>query len=97
MPSEVDYSPGLPPSGVVSQSEAELAAVLAWAAMCIVLEWTPPPFPEQLDDWFFGSAHDAQPWSFPVPFFPEEYEEITKLWKAPFSTRSLCWPSISLP
>lgn len=56
MPSEADDSPGLPPSGVTVQSEAdaELAAVLSLATTSIRLEWTPLPCPKcsRLDYWF---------------------------------------------
>lgn len=47
MPSDAEDSAGLPPSGVVAQSEsdAELAAVLAWGTTNIRLEWNPPPCP----------------------------------------------------
>lgn len=43
MPAEVDKSPEFPPSGVAVQHEAnaDLGAVLAWAALRIKLEWTP--------------------------------------------------------
>lgn len=45
MPSDMEDSAGLPPSGVVAQSEcdAELAAMLARAATGIRREWNSPP------------------------------------------------------
>ncbi|KAL0162349.1 hypothetical protein M9458_041745, partial [Cirrhinus mrigala] len=90
--SDAEASTGLPPSGFMAQSEAEaeMAAVLAWAAEGIGLEYVAPPSPKRsrLDDWFLGSEHADLPRSTPVPFFPEVHEELTKSWKAPFSSRT---------
>ncbi len=74
-PSEADDSAEPAPTGAESQSkaDAEMVAVLAWAAKSIELEWSPPPCPERsrLDYWFLGAEHDTKLRSTPVPFFPE--------------------------
>lgn len=92
MPCDAEDSP----SGVVAQSESdeELAAMLAWAAANIRLEWNPPPSPEHLqpDDSYLGSEQDSQPRLAPVPFFSEVHEELMKSWRAPFTDRP-CFPS----
>lgn len=53
-PSEADDSAEQAPTGAEPQSEAEaeMAAMLAWAAKSIRLEWSPLPCPEhsRLDD-----------------------------------------------
>ncbi len=83
---------GLPPSGVVATAtpDPELMAMLARATVSIRLEVNRPPSPEpsRLDDWFLGAGRGSQPYSAPVPFFPEVHEELTKLWMAPFMSRS---------
>ena len=95
--SEDEDSAGLPPSGVVAtaESDLELSAMLARAAVSIGLEVTTPPNPERsrLDDWFLGAERGSQPRSAPVPFFPEVHEEVTKSWTAPFTARSRSSPS----
>ncbi|KAL0165464.1 hypothetical protein M9458_037308, partial [Cirrhinus mrigala] len=74
----------------LSESEAELAAMLLRAAKSIDLEVPKAPSPEhsRLDDWFLGSRRDVPPCSTPVPFFPEVHEELTKTWRAPYTARS---------
>lgn len=65
MPSDVDDSSVLLPSGVTPQSEvdAELAAMLSWAA---VKGWT-------IGSWVWSAPHSTS-----VPFFPEVHKEILK-------------------
>ncbi|KAL0152919.1 hypothetical protein M9458_051748 [Cirrhinus mrigala] len=91
-PDEADESAEQPPSGAaaLSESEAELAAMLLRAAKSIDLEVPKAPSPERsrLDDWFLGSGSDVPPRSTPVPFFPEVHEELTKTWRAPYTARS---------
>lgn len=58
MPSDADDLPGIPPSGVMVQSESELAAVLARAAVSIGHE--PSPKRSWLDDWFVQSERNEQ-------------------------------------
>ncbi|XP_059355259.1 uncharacterized protein LOC132092841 [Carassius carassius] len=95
--SEDEDSAGLPPSGDVTaaESDLELSAMLARAAVSIWLEVTTPPSPEpsRQDDWFLGAGHGSQHRSAPVPFFPEVHEEVTKSWTAPFMARSRSSPS----
>lgn len=52
-----DFSFGAPYEDELSSFDAELSAMLAWAAANISLEWNTPPCPEcsRLDDWFLGS------------------------------------------
>lgn len=59
-----------------------MAAILAWAAIGIGLEWNPPPCPEclQLDDWYLSQLCPAQ-----VSFFPEMHDNS---WKVPFTAQS---------
>ncbi len=48
-------------------------------------EWGTPP--SRLDEWFLvGVALSAPPPL--VPFFPEVHEELTRLWKVPFTARN---------
>ncbi|KAL0149603.1 hypothetical protein M9458_055130, partial [Cirrhinus mrigala] len=79
-----------PAAAALSESEAELAAMLLRAAKSIDLEVPKAPSPERsrLDDWFLGSRSDVPPRSTPVPFFPEVLEELTKTWRAPYTARS---------
>ncbi|KAI2645907.1 Papilin [Labeo rohita] len=89
-PDEAEESAEQLPSMAAAQSEAdsELAAMLLWAAKSIGLVVRKPtsPEPSQLDDWFLGSRRDSnQPRLAPVPFFLEVHEELTKMWKAPYS------------
>ncbi|KAL0185468.1 hypothetical protein M9458_021165, partial [Cirrhinus mrigala] len=86
-PDEADESAEQPPpaAAALSESEAELAAMLLRAAKSIDLEVPKAPSLEhsRLDDWFLGSRSDVPPRSTPVPFFPEVHEELTKMWRAP--------------
>ncbi len=86
-----DDSAALPPSGRVAlpESDPELTAMLFRAAESIGLHYRRPPSPKRsrLDDWFLGAqAERRQPP--PVPFFPGGHEEVTRSWKAPFSSRN---------
>ncbi len=65
-------------------------AMLSWAANRVGLVWNPPPCPEpsRLDDWFLGVARAGSQPPTPVPFFPEVHEELTGMWKAPFTARN---------
>ncbi|KAL0155801.1 hypothetical protein M9458_050064, partial [Cirrhinus mrigala] len=92
-PDEADESAEQPPppaAAALSESEAELAAMLLRAAKSIDLEVPKAPSPERsrLDDWFLGSCSDVPPRSTPVPFFPEVHEELTKTWRAPYTAHS---------
>lgn len=75
MPSDAEDSARLPLSGAVAQSEidAELAAMLAWDAVNIRLEWNPQPCPEhsRLVDWYLGLERNSQPCPALVPFLLE--------------------------
>ncbi|KAI2644999.1 hypothetical protein H4Q32_023944 [Labeo rohita] len=73
-PAEADDSAGQPSTAGAAQSEidAELAAMLLWAAKSIKLEVP------KADDWFLGAKGDIPPHPAPVPFFPEVHEELTK-------------------
>ncbi len=59
-----------------AESDPELMAMLAQAAVSIRLKVNRPPCPEpsRLDDWFLGAGRSSQPQSTPVPFFPEMHE-----------------------
>ncbi len=56
------------------------------AAENVGLVWNPPPHPDpsRLDVWFLAGSQRSPP----VPFFPEVHEELTRLWKAPFTARN---------
>lgn len=41
-----------------------------------------------LDNWYLGSGCESKPCSAPVPFFPDVHEELTKMWKAPYTAQS---------
>ncbi|KAI2643015.1 1,4-alpha-glucan branching enzyme GlgB [Labeo rohita] len=73
-----------------TESEAELAAMVLWAAKSIELEVPKAPSPERsrLNDWFLGAGSDVPPRSTLVSFFPEDHEELTKMWWAPYTASS---------
>ncbi len=82
-----DDSAAFPPPGRVAlpESDPELTSLLSRAAERVRLNWRPPPSPKcsRLDDWFLGAlAEHRQPP--PVPFFPEEHEEVNRSWRAHF-------------
>ncbi len=85
-------SAALPPSGVVALSEPdpEMMAMLSRAAENVGLMWNPPPHPDpsRLDEWFLGGGRAGSQRPPLVPFFPEVHEELTRLWKAPFTGRN---------
>lgn len=89
MPSDAEESAGLPPSGAVAQSvsDAKLAAMLAQVGANIGKSGIllPVPSVSWVDDWYLGSECDSQLCPAPVPFFPEVHEELTRLWRAPFT------------
>ncbi len=76
-----DDSAALPPPGRValSESDPELTALLSRAAERVRLNWRPPPSPKcsRLDDWFLGALAERRQTP-PVPYFPEEHEEVTR-------------------
>lgn len=82
----------LPPSGTVAlvEPDPETTAMLSRFAESVVLEWRPPPCPKhsRLDDWYLGADHADYQCPAPVLFFPDVHEEVTKSWKAPFSSRN---------
>ncbi len=73
----------------VPDTDPEMMAVLSRAANRVGLVWNPPPCPEpsRLDNWFLGVARAGSQPPTPVPFFPEVHEELTGMWKAPFTAR----------
>ncbi len=89
-----DDPAALPPSGVVALSEPdpEMTAMLSRAAENVGLVWkkkSPPrPDPLRLDEWFLGGGHAGSQRPPLVPFFPEVHEDLTRLWKAPFTARN---------
>ncbi|KAI2646588.1 Transposon Ty3-G Gag-Pol polyprotein [Labeo rohita] len=89
------------PSAVAAPSEvdAELSAMLLWAAEGIGLEVpkVPPPDPSRLDDWFLGTRSVAPPRSPPVPFFPEVHDELVRAWRALIRLVRVLPPQPSLP
>lgn len=70
-----------------SESEAELMAMFLQLAKSIRLEVNSPTSPERsrIDDWYLDSGRESQPCSALVPFFLEVHEELTKMWKAPYT------------
>ncbi|XDV35948.1 hypothetical protein PO909_005810 [Leuciscus waleckii] len=46
--------------------------------------------------WYLALERDSQLWPTLVPFVPEVHEELTKLWKAPFTARALFTSSSTL-
>lgn len=90
----------LPPSGKVAlvEPDPEMTAMLSRSFESVGLEWRPPPCPKpsRLDDWYLGADHADYQCPAPVPFFPEVHKEVTKSWKAPFSSRNLAGTSYPL-
>ncbi len=76
------------PSGVPHPSR--MTAMLSRAAENVGLVWNPPPRPDpsRLDEWFLGGGRAGSQCPPPVPLFPEVHEELTILWKAPFTAFS---------
>ncbi len=66
----------------------ELIRIMTKAVNELGLEWSPPEEPSRsrLDEWFLPGRHQAlrQRCS---PFFPEVHGELTKSWRAPYSSR----------
>ncbi len=82
MSSDSEHSAEQPPAmaAAPSESQAELMPLLPQAAKSMGCS--------KLDDWYLGSGHDFQPCSAPVPFFPDVHEELTDMWKAPYTSSS---------
>lgn len=82
-------SAALPHLGKVAltESDSELTVMLSWASESIGLMWKPPPCPEylKLDDWSLLVPHTDHQHPSPVPFFLDVHEEVTRLWRAPYS------------
>ncbi len=55
------------------------------------LEWSPPEKPSRsrLDEWFLPECCQA-PHQRDSPFFPDVHDEITKSWRAPYSSSPTC-------
>ncbi len=74
------------PSAAKAGMDAELLRILSKAVEELGIEWSPPEEPSRslLDEWFLPGRHQA-PRQRPSPFFPEVHEELTRLWRAPYS------------
>ncbi len=61
------------------------------------LEWSPPEEPSRsrLDKWFLPGRHQALRQR-SSPFFPEVHNELTKLWRASYSSRIRPSASVAL-
>ncbi|KAI2645524.1 Cytoplasmic polyadenylation element-binding protein [Labeo rohita] len=70
-----------------SEADAELAAMLLRVGKSMVVVVSPSPEHLRLDDWFLGARTNVPPRPVPVPFFPEVHEELTKMWRAPYTAR----------
>ncbi len=87
----------LPPSSSRSarpRTDEELVRVMKRAVNELGLEWYPSEEPSRsrLDEWFLPGRQQA-PRQRSSPFFPEVHDELTKSWRAPYSSR-IC-PSAS--
>ncbi len=81
----------LPPSSSRSarpRTDDELVRVMSNAVGELGLEWSPPEEPSRsrLDEWFLPGRQQA-PRQRSSPFFPEVHDELTKSWRAPYSSR----------
>ncbi len=67
--------------------DADIFRILSNAVEELGLEWSPPEEPSRsrLDEWFLPGRHQA-PRQQASPFFPEVHNEITKSWRAPYSS-----------
>ncbi len=68
--------------------DADLFHVLSNAVEELGLEWSPPEEPSRsrLDELFLP-GHRQDPCQRASPFFPEVHDEITRSWRAPYSSR----------
>ncbi len=73
--------------------------MLSRAADSFGLQWKPPLFPERLrlNDWYLGVPHADRQHPSSVPFFPEVHEEVTRAWRASYSTPKRVLLPSSLP
>ncbi len=81
----------LPPSSSRSarpRTDDELVRVMSKAVGELGLEWSPPEEPSRsrLDEWFLPGRQQT-PRQRSSPFFPEVHDELTKSWRAPYSSR----------
>ncbi len=76
------------------RTDDELVRVMSKAVGELGLEWSPPQEPSRsrLDEWFLPRRQQA-PRQRSSPFFPEVLDELTKSWRAPYSSRIR--PSVS--
>ncbi len=76
------------------KADDKLIRVMPKAVNELGVEWSPPeePYCSRLDEWFLPGHHQALRQS-SSPFFPEVHDELTKSWRAPYSSR-IC-PSTS--
>ncbi len=67
--------------------DEEFIRVMTKAVNELGLEWSPPEEPScsRLDEWFLPGHHQALRQS-SSPFFPEVHDELTKSWRAPYSS-----------
>ncbi|KAL0182010.1 hypothetical protein M9458_021385, partial [Cirrhinus mrigala] len=90
-PDDADNSAEQLPALAAAQAEfeAELVAMLLWAAKDIELEVSKVPSPERsrLDNWFLCAGSEVSTSSTTAPFFPEVHEELTKMLRAPYIAR----------
>ncbi len=80
----------LPPSSsrsVRPRTNEELVRVMTKAVNELGLEWSPPEEPSRsrLDEWFLPGRQQA-PRQCSYPFFHEVHDELTKSWRAPYSS-----------
>ncbi len=89
-----DDPAALPPSGVVALSEPdpEMTAMLSRSAENVGLVWKKKKKKVHrvpiLWGWTSGFSVGVALRTILVPFFPEVHEELTRLWKAPFTARN---------
>ncbi len=75
------------PSASSPGMDTDLFCALSNAVKELGMEWSPPEEPScsHMDEWFLPGCHQA-PQQRASPFFPKVHDEITKSWRAPFSS-----------
>ncbi len=86
--SVTDPAPSGLPAPSAAKARMELFRVLSKAVEELGLEWSPPEEPSRsrLDEWFLPGRRQA-PQQWPLPFFPEVHDELTRSWRSPYSAR----------
>lgn len=78
-----------PPQVPRPKPYADLIRILAKAVEDLGLEWLAPDESAHgfLDKWFLPETHQQSSRHRPAPFLPAVHDELTKTWRAPYSSQ----------